>query len=113
VSADAKTSLSDHEEDEARHADSVTGEHHEAHPEEHEHHDGHEREVEEDHQHEEAHADIDATWRFSCEQPDMLDRISVRLFDVFPRTQRLQVQYITEKQQGAASLNAAQPELRF
>lgn len=113
VSADAKTPLADHEAGEAHPVDSHDDEHHEAHQEEREHHDGHEQEHEEGHEHEETHADIEAAWRFSCGHPEMLDRIGVRLFDVFPRMQRLQVQYITEKQQGAASLNASQPELRF
>jgi hypothetical protein len=105
LSADAKTPLADHEGGEAHPVDTHDDEQHEAHHEEDEHHDGHD--------HEAAHADIDAAWYFTCEHSDRLDRIGVRLFDVFPRTQRLQVQYITEKQQGAASLNAAQPELRF
>ena len=118
MSADAKTPLADHEGGEAHSVDTHDDQHHEAHHEEGEHHNSHdhggeEGEHEEGHEHEVAHADIDATWHFTCEQPDRLDRVGVRLFDVFPRTQRLQVQYITEKQQGAASLDASQPEVRF
>lgn len=118
VSVDVKTPLAGHEGGEAHSVDAHDDEHQAAHHEKGEHRDGHdhagkEGEHEEGHEHEAAHADIDAAWRFICEHPDMLDGISVRLFDVFPRTQRLQVQYITEKQQGAASLDASQPELRF
>lgn len=106
VDADVETPLAEHEEVEAHHDDA----HHEAHQDD---RDDHEHEHEEAHEHEATHADIEAAWRFTCDRPDRLDRIDVRLFDAFPSTQRLQVQYITDKQQGAASLNAAQPELRF
>lgn len=117
VNADATTPLTGSEEGEARPVDTHDDQHHKAHHEEGEHHDGYEHggeegDHEEGHKHEE-HADVDAAWHFTCEQPDRLDRIGVRLFDVFPSTQRLQVQYITKKQQGAASLNASQPEVRF
>ena len=105
VSAEANTPLADHEDSETHHEE---GKHHDGHD-----HEGKEGEYEEGHEHEAAHADIDAAWHFTCEHPDMLDGISVRLFNIFPRTQRLQVQYITEKQQGAASLDASQPEVRF
>ncbi|OQX34187.1 MAG: hypothetical protein B0D96_09980 [Candidatus Sedimenticola endophacoides] len=105
VSADAHTPLVDHEEGEAHHDD----EHHE----EHEPHNKHEQRHEESHEHEATHADITATWRFDCVHPEALDRVKVRVFEAFPRTERLLVQFITEKRQGAAELGASQPELRF
>lgn len=79
---------------------------------------GHENEAEHaeqghEHEDEETHADITATWRFSCVHPGSLDRIDVRLFEAFPLTQRLTVQFITGKRQGAAGLTASQTELRF
>ncbi len=61
----------------------------------------------------ETHADITATWRFSCTHPEALDQVRVQLFEAFPMTERLQVQFITGKRQGAAELNASQPTLRF
>lgn len=94
VSADVETPLAghdDHDHDEEDHHD----------------HEG------EEHEHESAHADIDAAWQFTCEHPEMLNGVNVHLFDAFPKTQRLNVQYITEKQQGAASLDASHREVRF
>ena len=118
VSVDVKTPMAGYEGSEAHAVDAHDDEHQAAHHEAGEHRDGHDPAGEEGahdegNEHEAAHADIDAAWHFTCEQPDRLDRVGVRLFDVFPRTQRLQVQYITEKQQGAASLDASQPEVRF
>ena len=37
----------------------------------------------------------------------------LRLFEAFPMTERLAVQFITGKQQGAAELSASQSVLRF
>lgn len=104
VDADADTPLMDHDEEEAHHE----SEHHDEHAEhaghhKHEHEPGHDR----------AHSDITARWRFDCAHPDALDRLGVNLFKAFPLTERLQVQYITERGQGAAVLNALQSELRF
>ena len=61
----------------------------------------------------ETHTDITATWRFSCRHPEALDQVSVQLFEAFPMTERLQVQFITGKRQGAAELSASQPAVRF
>lgn len=97
VGADAHTPLVDHGEGNAHHE----GEHHD----EDEHHD--------EHEHEETHSDITATWRFDCAHPEALDRVNVRGFEAFPRTERLQVQFITGNHQGAAELSASQPELHF
>ena len=105
VSADAHTPLVDHKEGEAHHDD----EHHEGH----EPHAKHEQRHEESHEHEETHSDITAAWRFSCAHPEALDEVSVQLFKAFPMTERLQVQFITGKHQGAAELSASQPAVRF
>ena len=64
-------------------------------------------------EHEDTHADITAVYRFTCAHPEALDRVEVRLFDHFPMTERLQVQYITEEHQGAAGLTASQSVVRF
>lgn len=111
VSTDAQAPLVDHEESEARHDD-----HHDVHHdnERHEaHHDEHGHGHEDDHGYKDVHADITVTWRYTCAHPDTLDRVSVRLFAAFPMTERLQVRFITEKNQSAVELSASQPELRF
>ncbi len=68
---------------------------------------------EESHGREEAHAEITATWIFDCARPEALDRVTVRLFEAFPLTERLQVQFITEQTQGSAVLSPSKPDLRF
>jgi hypothetical protein len=100
VNADITTPLQDHADDSSHRED---GKHA---GEQHAHEDSHEHEGE-------THSDITATWQFSCAQPEKLDQIMVILFEVFPKTEHLQVQYITGKQQGATKLSATQPVLRF
>lgn len=81
----------------------------------HEHDAGHEKQEEHDHEagpgHE--HGDIDAAYRFDCERVDRLTGIDVGLFRAFPATERLDVQYVFDNRQGAATLTAADPNLRF
>ena len=71
-----------------------------------------EHEHEDDDAHE-GHADFDATYLFSCGAPENLQSLDVGLFDAFPGTHELQVQYIVGNRQGAAELNARQPGLSF
>jgi hypothetical protein len=61
----------------------------------------------------EAHADIDAEYRFECAEPDRLVQMELGLFEVFPATHGLQVQFVGPKGQGVAELTAASPVLRF
>lgn len=64
------------------------------------------------HQHEhETHADLDADYRFDCRDPAQIDRVDVRLFKLFPGTQRLRVQHATAQGQGATELSAASPRI--
>lgn len=78
-------------------------------------HDGHH--TEEDRHHEasggDAHTDIMAVYHFRCESPARLAGLEVTLFDAFPATQRIRVQYITPEGQGAAELTTATPSLQF
>lgn len=76
-------------------------------------HRNNEKHAEAPHTHEKGHADITATWRFSCTHPEALDQLGVRVFEAFPGTERLQVQFIIGTHQGAAELSASQPTLRF
>ncbi|MGB5198638.1 MAG: DUF2796 domain-containing protein [Sedimenticolaceae bacterium] len=67
----------------------------------------------EDHHHDGDHADITAEYRFACGRPERIDQLTVGLFEAFPGTERLTVQYIVGGQQGAATLTPANPVLRF
>ena len=60
-----------------------------------------------------AHADIDAEYRFECAEPGRLVQMQLGLFEAFPATRGLQVQFVGPKGQGAAELTAASPVLRF
>lgn len=51
------------------------------------------------------HADMRATIVFQCEKPAALKEIGVRLFDAFPRLQRVQVQLAAAGRQSAAELS--------
>ena len=62
---------------------------------------------------EDAHADIDAEYRFECAQPDRLVQMDLGLFEAFPATRTLQVQFVGPRGQDAAELTAASPVLRF
>jgi hypothetical protein len=59
------------------------------------------------------HADIEAAYHFECKRPDKLTQLSVELFEAFPGTGKLNVQYIIENKQGAAELTPAGHVIRF
>jgi hypothetical protein len=59
------------------------------------------------------HADIEAEYRFECAEPGRLVQMQLGLFEAFPQTERLQVQFVGPRGQGAAELTAANPVLRF
>lgn len=69
------------------------------------------RHAEEDHG--AGHADITAEYHFECAHPGKLDRLHVRLFEVFPAIEHLEVQYIMGDKQGSAELTHANPVLTF
>ena len=108
VEADVETPLQDYADDKEEHHV------HENESAEHQHYEDehHADELGDEHSGE-THTDITASYRFSCEHPEKLKRIRVQLFEAFPMTERLQVQYITDQGQGAARLTASQPLLRF
>lgn len=59
------------------------------------------------------HFDITATYRFSCNNPGVLDTLRVGLFNAFPAIEDLDVQYIIGGQQRAANLTRGTPILVF
>jgi hypothetical protein len=79
----------------------------------HENKDGHAHDKH-DHEHEgETHADIEAAYHFECRRPDKLTQLTVEIFEAFPGTGMLKVQYVIENKQGAAELTPAAHVIRF
>ncbi|MBA6421232.1 DUF2796 domain-containing protein [Pseudomonas sp. 5Ae-yellow] len=90
---------------------------HEDHEEKHEHeHEEAAHEHDHDHDHEEhhhEHADIEASYSFTCAQPEALTSLQLPLFKVYPGLQRLNVQAITPAGQMGAELTANNPTINF
>jgi len=92
----------EHEEQEG-HADEKSAKH--SHEEETAHeHAGHEHE---------GHADIQAAYHFECDEPGKLTQVAVELFEAFPGTEKLEVQYVIESKQGATELTATNHLINF
>lgn len=68
---------------------------------------------EHDHEPQEGHADFEAHYQFTCSSPAALSHLDVKLFERFPHTEKLNVQLITTRRQGAAVLTADSPRLDF
>lgn len=76
---------------------------------EHDHGDEHEHEHEgEDHDAHGEHADLAARYDFTCTAPAALEVLDVRLFEHFSRMQRVEVEAVTDRGQGAARLTREQ-----
>jgi hypothetical protein len=50
------------------------------------------------------HADLDASYEFTCAKPDELRTLDVGLFDAYKRTQRIDVQVAGPKGQAKVTL---------
>lgn len=61
----------------------------------------------------ETHSDIDAAYHFECAQPGRLGSLAVELFEAFPATQALKVQYVIENRQGATELTPNEHVVNF
>lgn len=59
------------------------------------------------------HADIEASYHFSCTTPDALKQIETTIFRSFRRLYRLEVQYTGPGGQGAQRLTPRQPVLAW
>lgn len=66
-----------------------------------------------DHERHESHADIVAEYLFACAHPKKLEQLAVDLFQAFPETERLLVQFTTAKGQGSTEITASNPVLTF
>jgi len=96
---------------------------HPAHGEEHADHHGHEQHGHKEHEHdqhghethqgEQAHSDIVAVYHFECDQPGKLTQLAVELFEAFPATEQLKVQYVIESRQGAQNLTPKSHVVKF
>lgn len=82
---------------------------HHSHGKEHD-HDQHGHET---HQGEQAHSDIVAVYHFECDQPGKLTQLAVELFEAFPATEQLKVQYVIESRQGAQNLTPKSHVVKF
>lgn len=95
------------EEEHAEHAGEHKGDH------------GHEKHGHDEHghaglEHDDAtHSDIGAVYHFECDRPDKLTELSVELFEAFPATEKLNVQYVIDSKQGAAELTPARHVAKF
>ncbi|MCP5231116.1 MAG: DUF2796 domain-containing protein [Zoogloeaceae bacterium] len=61
----------------------------------------------------EAHSDIEAAYHFECAQPGELTALTVELFEAFPATGEIEVQYVIESKQGAAELTPSAHVVNF
>lgn len=65
------------------------------------------------HEGKEVHSDLEAAIRFECENPAALNGMELKLFDVFARLQRVDVQTIGPRGQSAARLTPKQRRLQW
>ena len=91
---------------ESEHGHEGEGHHEEKAGKDHEHHHADEHEGE-------THSDFKAVYRFSCQNPDKLATIEVRLFELFPGIEEIEVQVLTETKQTAMELTARKPKIRL
>ncbi|MCP5143001.1 MAG: DUF2796 domain-containing protein [Chromatiales bacterium] len=61
----------------------------------------------------ETHSDIDAAYHFECAQPGKLSSLTVELFEAFPATGEIEVQYVIENRQGAVELTPSEHVVNF
>ena len=97
VDADVASTAERDEHHDGEHAHDDEKHHDEAAGKDHAHHDADEHKGE-------THSDFKAVYRFSCQNPDKLDTIEVRLFEQFPGIEEIDVQILTETKQTAAEL---------
>lgn len=59
------------------------------------------------------HSEIEATYRYTCAQPDALREIDVKLFVLFPKTEKLNLELVGPKGQKADVLTRDKPRVVF
>jgi ABC-type Zn2+ transport system substrate-binding protein/surface adhesin len=94
--------------------DAAEHEHHdEAHHDEHAEHAGGAHAEHGHADHGSAHSDIQASFHFNCANPDAIKQIEVKLFEMFPRIEKLLLQAITPRGQRGGELTPAQNIIRL
>lgn len=63
--------------------------------------------------HRDEHAELEATVRFQCKNPSALKEVEVKLFDVFPKLHRVDVQVVSGRGQAAVRLTPKQRHLQW
>jgi ABC-type nickel/cobalt efflux system permease component RcnA len=86
--------------------------HKHGHKHEHKHKHGHGHKHESKHT-DDDHSDIEATYRYTCAQPGALRDIDVKLFALFPKTDKLKLTLIGPKGQTAGELTRAKSRIVF
>ena len=71
-----------------------------------EHEDEHDKDEHDGEHDDEVHSEFHVNYEFSCANPDALTHIDVNLFALFPGTEALQVQVVTEQGQTSVKLSA-------
>ena len=59
------------------------------------------------------HAELEATWRFRCAQPQALQGVDVRLFQMFPGLRRLDAAVAGPKGQSSSKLSPESTRLKW
>ncbi len=59
------------------------------------------------------HSEIQVRYRYECRSPGELERIRVRLFELFPATEAIRVQILTDTAQRAMVLTPENPDVPF
>lgn len=75
---------------------------------------GHQQHDEEEHgeeEHGEMHSEFHVSYRFACGAPEALDSIEVKIFELFPGTERIESQVITDRGQTRVELTPKRPNL--
>ena len=103
---EAKTAHTDHDD------------HHDRERNEAAHHDHKDERQGEKHEHHDedpgqSHSEFHVKYVFTCAAPEQLQQINVRLFETFKGSESLQVQMVTERQQGARRLTRKAPVIRL
>ena len=97
-------------------ADAQATEQEHEHEHEHEKHDHAEQHHDHDEhhaQHAGAHSDIETSFHYDCANPDAIEQIEVKLFEVFPRTEKLLLQAISPRGQRGGELTPTQNIIRL
>ena len=115
---------SHHHEDKHDHEDKHGHEDKHDHDDKHGHKDKHDHEDKHDHddkhghdheghseKHKSEHSDISVTYLLSCDETANLESVSVNLFKLFPRIEKIKAMWITEKRQGAELLDRTKNEI--